>query len=158
MGHEDRRVIRTKKLIRDKFAELIEDKGLDKITIKDLTEKADINRGTFYLHFQDKYDLLEQSENELIENIKIIAMELHTINVEEWDQTNAPPTSALRYFAFLKEHAVFLKAILGPKGNPGFQNKLKQLMAEQIKAMFAQKNQEQTAVPSDYFVIVCCCL
>ncbi|WP_054637466.1 TetR/AcrR family transcriptional regulator [Thalassobacillus sp. C254] len=66
LNSNDRRVARTRTLIRNTFAELIVEKGLDRVTIKDLTERADINRGTFYLHFQDKYDLLEQSEEKFL--------------------------------------------------------------------------------------------
>lgn len=57
----DRRVRRTKQAINKAFKELITEKEFDKITINDLSERADVNRGTFYLHYTDKYDLLDQS-------------------------------------------------------------------------------------------------
>ena len=49
----DRRTRRTKKLLTDAFLELLSSKKLNEITIKELCDKADINRGTFYLHYQD---------------------------------------------------------------------------------------------------------
>lgn len=54
----DRRIVRTKKDIKETFISLLEEKGFEKISVSDLTEHANINRGTFYLHYQDKYDLL----------------------------------------------------------------------------------------------------
>jgi AcrR family transcriptional regulator len=60
----DPRIIRTRKLIMDAFIRLSQQKDFDNITIKDITEKATINRATFYYHFSDKYDLLEQVINE----------------------------------------------------------------------------------------------
>lgn len=56
------RVLQTKRMIRDALTLLMEEKGFEGITVRDLAEKAAINRGTFYLHYKDKYDLLEQSD------------------------------------------------------------------------------------------------
>ena len=49
---------------------LIEEKDFQKITIHEIAERADINRGTFYLHFLDKYDMMDHFENEMIEKSK----------------------------------------------------------------------------------------
>ena len=56
----DLRIQRTQKAIIDTFYELLEEKHFSQITIIDICEKALINRGTFYTHFQDKYQLLEK--------------------------------------------------------------------------------------------------
>lgn len=66
---EDRRIRKTKEAIKYALIDLLKHKTLEKITIKDITESADINRGTFYLHYLDKYDLLEQIEDEYIERL-----------------------------------------------------------------------------------------
>lgn len=60
----DPRVMRTRKLIMNAFIHLSKIKHFDSITIKDITEEATINRATFYHHFTDKYELLEQVMNE----------------------------------------------------------------------------------------------
>ena len=67
---EDRRIRRTKKLLREGLAELMQEKDFKDITVKDITERADLNRGTFYLHYCDTYDLLEKMENEIIQNFE----------------------------------------------------------------------------------------
>lgn len=67
---EDRRVRRTRKMLRQGLAEMMKEKEFKDITVKDITDKVDLNRGTFYLHYKDTYDLLEKIEDEIIEKIK----------------------------------------------------------------------------------------
>ncbi|WP_091495646.1 TetR/AcrR family transcriptional regulator [Amphibacillus marinus] len=61
----DRRSIRTKTGIKQAFLTLLNNKTISKITISELTELADIGRGTFYLHYQDIYDLYSEVEQEM---------------------------------------------------------------------------------------------
>lgn len=57
----DPRVRRTRNLIEQAFGELLTEKGFQFITVQDITERAEINRATFYAHFPDKFALLEHS-------------------------------------------------------------------------------------------------
>ena len=68
MGTEgmDRRVRKTRKQLRDCLILLLKEKKIQDITVRELTEMADLNRGTFYLHYKDVFDLLEQTETELL--------------------------------------------------------------------------------------------
>lgn len=63
----DRRIRRTKRLLRQALAELMNEKEFKDITVKEITERADLNRGTFYFHYTDTYDLKDKIENELID-------------------------------------------------------------------------------------------
>lgn len=56
---EDPRAIRTRKLLVDSFQQLIRMKNFDQITVKDITDLASVNRATFYAHFVDKFDMLD---------------------------------------------------------------------------------------------------
>ena len=58
MTKEDRRVRRTRKLLRDAFMALLSEKEYEAITVQDIIEKADVARSTFYAHYLDKKDLL----------------------------------------------------------------------------------------------------
>lgn len=62
----DLRIQRTRKNIINAFIELRASKPLEKITIKELSDLAFINKATFYTHYKDIYDLAEQLENEAI--------------------------------------------------------------------------------------------
>ena len=65
----DRRVAKTKKGIMNAFLELRSKKALEKITVRELCEKAEINKSTFYSHFRDIYDLSEYLETQLADEV-----------------------------------------------------------------------------------------
>lgn len=67
---EDRRVRRTQKLLKESLMELMSEKAFKDITIKDITERADLNRGTFYLHYADTYELLVATENGVLDDFQ----------------------------------------------------------------------------------------
>ena len=79
----DRRILKTKERIRDVFIELLSEKPLKSITVKELTGRADINRATFYLHYNDVFDLLEQLEHEIIEQFEIICESFNQVFTDE---------------------------------------------------------------------------
>lgn len=64
----DRRTAYTRMVIRDALYELLKAKRLPQITVKEICERADINRATFYRNYQDIYDLFEKTEEELTES------------------------------------------------------------------------------------------
>ncbi len=66
----DRRIRKTRAALKSALIELINEVGFDCITVNDICDRADINRGTFYLHYQDKFELIERVENEIIEGIQ----------------------------------------------------------------------------------------
>jgi AcrR family transcriptional regulator len=61
----DPRVKRTRSLILQAFGELLAEKGFEAISVQDVTDKAEINRATFYKHFVDKYALLDYTIKDL---------------------------------------------------------------------------------------------
>lgn len=67
---EDRRIRRTQKLLKESLGGLMSEKAFKDITIKDITERADLNRGTFYLHYPDTYGLLKAMENDVLEDFQ----------------------------------------------------------------------------------------
>jgi len=63
-GRVDPRVRRTRQMLQKAFDDLLEEKGFSNITVNDIAERADVNRATFYLHFEDKYALLRYNLRE----------------------------------------------------------------------------------------------
>jgi len=63
---ENRKVRYTKMVIRDSLMELMKTKSILSVSIKDICELADISRSTFYAHYKDQYDLLQQIEEETL--------------------------------------------------------------------------------------------
>ena len=61
----DPRVKRTRSLILRSFEGLLAEKGFESISVQDVTDKAEVNRATFYAHFHDKYELLDYSISQM---------------------------------------------------------------------------------------------
>lgn len=72
----DRRVIKTKRAIRNAFAALIAEKDLNDITIKDISDVADINRKTVYNYYGGIHEILDEIENELVSSFEKVIQEI----------------------------------------------------------------------------------
>ena len=83
----DRRVRKTRAQLRQGLAELLKEKSIKEITVKELVEKVDINRSTFYLHYTDIYDMMEKIENELTGEIEDL---IHTHPVSPFNEDSFP--------------------------------------------------------------------
>ena len=71
----DRRWLKTKKAVKTALVELMSEKDISQITVKELAQKADINRKTFYTHYTSIYDISDEIENEMIQNLKRLIQE-----------------------------------------------------------------------------------
>ena len=151
----DVRILQTKRLIRDAFTMLMEEKGFEGITVRDLAERAAINRGTFYLHYTDKYDLLKQCEDEIIQKILMIIEEVEKAIVNTAIisiSQNEPLPFLVTLLEYFFDNSLFLKCILGPMGDPSFQIKLKNVMKKNfLQKLLKHINTDEMIVPIDYF-------
>ncbi|MEA4816208.1 MAG: TetR/AcrR family transcriptional regulator [Lachnospiraceae bacterium] len=69
---EDRQTKRSKRLLKQGLLELMGEKKFTDITVRDITERSDLNRGTFYLHYSNTYDLLTKLESEMFADVQAI--------------------------------------------------------------------------------------
>lgn len=60
MSKVDRRILKSQEAIKKAVIELMSKKNFDEITIQNISDKANVSRGTIYLHYLDKYDLLDK--------------------------------------------------------------------------------------------------
>ncbi len=118
-GNEDLRVRRTRKLLQTALMELTIQKGFDSVTVTDICEQAMVNRATFYRHYVDKYDLLDQYMNELYELLD------QSQGEPSLDSPKGPPEGLVRMLEHLRNHADFYRAMLGPKGYPLFAERIR---------------------------------
>lgn len=79
MARQDKRPIRTKKSIKEALLQLVSEKDLSKITVCELVERANISRKTFYLHYKDITDILEEVEMDLVKLLKESLMQDKTV-------------------------------------------------------------------------------
>lgn len=134
MNQESQRVTETKERIRDAFFELYATKKIERISIKEITEKAQLNRGTFYVYYKDIYDLLEKTEDELIEELidkikSIIVMILREEDIEGF----LPPLD------FYQRYSKFLRVLLSSNGDPHFIHKIKSIIKKTLRELFREE-------------------
>ncbi|KGE18858.1 TetR/AcrR family transcriptional regulator [Paenibacillus wynnii] len=151
----DLRVIRTKESIRHALVELINEKGFEAITVKDLTTRAKINRGTFYAHYQDKFDLMTKCEEEIMLDLSRLTKQSYpsVIAALETDsQTLNPFSFTVSLFEYLNVNSGFMKAVLGPKGDLSFQTRWKKFMWDTLYGNNpnAFMKEENLLVPGQY--------
>lgn len=122
----DRRVRKTKKLLLSAIIKLMSEKKVNKITVKELTELADINRSTFYLYYDDIFDMVDKIESEIIKNFSIAFEEFSTK-----DATYENTVSFFTYlFEFVKNNSSMCKILLGPDGEYSFIEKFKNAIVD----------------------------
>ena len=122
----DRRVRRTKRLLTKSLTSLMKEKRINKITVTELTERADVNRSTFYLYYKDIYDMIERIETDMFEDFSIELNKLY--------QSEPKRESTLAFFSFvfdfIRENADICKILLGQDGDYNFLNKFKEAIIE----------------------------
>ena len=89
----DKRIRRSRRLLKEGLLSLLEQKDFKDITAKDITEQADLNRGTFYLHYGDTKELLGSIEDDIVSGIQAIIDE--HIDEEEQSDSLAPVLDVL---------------------------------------------------------------
>ena len=94
------------------------------ITVKELCELTDLNRGTFYLHYRDIYDLSEQMENEIILKFEEL------LNLSTAEVANNPQLVICKTFELIKQNADFCTCLLSNNGEMTFFNKLKTIIRD----------------------------
>lgn len=114
---------------------ILEKKDISKISVKEICKNADINRTTFYNHYNDQYDLMRKLENELIENIGI-----HLAKYTR-DGTDVALVEILEeIFEYIKENAKLCKILLSEKGNLDFQKRIMMLVYDKDISNLFNKN------------------
>ena len=121
----DRRVRKTKAQLREGLAHPMLEKSIKEITVKELVDKVDINRSTFYLHYADIYQMLQQIEEEALDNIT------HILENCPVDFSNNESTLEFvtKFFAILDSDKDLCRALLGPHGDMAFVEQIENLLA-----------------------------
>lgn len=129
----DRRTLKTKKAIRDALAELMTDRELQKVTVKDITDLADINRGTFYKHYLDVYDLYEKTEQEILIEIGMLVLDLEEL----------PPDKIFSaVIEYIDENRTIFRMIFSPNASGALRAKFSKC----IDGLFRQTESEKLGI------------
>lgn len=127
MGIEpvDRRVRKTRRQLRECLITLLKEKKVQDITVRELTDMANLNRGTFYLHYKDVFDLLEKTEAELQEDFNQLVCKHDAVDLKQ-----RPSVIFNEIYSLVYDNADLIEILLGENGDLNFVNRLKQLIRE----------------------------
>lgn len=117
------------------------EKGFAAVTVRDLTQRAQVNRSTFYRHYLDKYDLLNQYFDHLQAQVAQAAA-----NAEQAGDS-APervPAGLLLLVRHVQEHAEFYQVMLGAHGDQAFVHRFRQLPEQRYRVLFARFDKAAT--------------
>lgn len=120
MEYVDNRVRYTKTVLQQALLKILQTKNIDKVTIKELCEQAQVNRGTFYLHYSTPNDLLLEIEQQFIdENLAFFSPYFH----------GGYETSYMAaLFAGILKNKELCQVIMGKNGNPKFLERVKNMV------------------------------
>lgn len=113
----------TRKIILNAFWTVYQQKPIDQITVKDISDMAHVHRSTFYRYFSDVYDLLNQFEQQILDKIKITLERAHNTQEVTDLLSHAGVTVGV-----LKEYAPSIYHLTSPSGDSRFRSKLCELM------------------------------
>ena len=124
---EYRSAIRSRRMIREAYMELLKEKDLSKITVTDIITRADLNRATFYAHYPDVRGVTEEIENEIIEKMLEVLKEFQFTNF-----FRNPAPLLLKASRYLEEDADFYRILVRANGSEIFMEKLKKVFADHM--------------------------
>lgn len=129
------KVVETEAAIQAAFIELLQTKSFEKISVSDITNLAHINRGTFYLHYVDKYALLDHYENRLLDQIQdYFTNDFEGTMTYQSVKENGVYTYPVvqKTVGFIHQEFALWQVLLGLNGDPRFELKLKRIMKQAI--------------------------
>lgn len=121
----DRRVRKTRRQLKECLTKLLKEKKIQDITVRELSEMADINRGTFYLHYKDVFDLMDQIKKELIEEVESVLAK-HPVS----ELVVRPSLALSELFPLVQENVEIVSILIGENGDLNFVNHLKRIVSE----------------------------
>ncbi len=147
---QDRRVQRTRKMLREALEALILEEGYDEVSIQDITEKANLGRATFYLHFRDKDELLLEVMDQLVATF---FEQVPQGTAAQWHLEDTK--SIVKLFDFAAEHYDLYRILTIGSGGITAARQLHTSIAENLKVYLQselEQNGTEPAVPIDFIV------
>jgi AcrR family transcriptional regulator len=129
---EDLRIQRTRKLLRQALFELTTEQGFAAVTVRDIAARAMVNRSTFYRHYLDKYDLL----NQYLEELQALTVEAAALAAPSPEKV---PAGLLVLIRHVQEYAEFYRVMLGPHGDQTFTYRFRQLSETRYRTLFSRR-------------------
>lgn len=147
---QDRRIARSQRALRRALIELMEERGLSAITVGELCARADLNRGTFYNHFESIDQLLAVFENEIMAGLapfKDAIGRVSLIDLARSKFSGRPFPFLVELFDYLRGEGDFLHAVLGPGGDVRFGPRVKDSICTDLICGILHKRYTENPTP-----------
>lgn len=125
MTKVDRRILKSQEALKKAIIELMSEKNFDDITIQDLSDRANVSRGTIYLHYLDKYDLLDKLIEEHINELRSLCRSASELDFIE---------ATLIWTEYLESNYSFFSMMHASKGAPYFRNRFLNFLVDEFRA------------------------
>ncbi|MED4228759.1 TetR/AcrR family transcriptional regulator [Neobacillus cucumis] len=143
MSKVDRRITKSQEAIKKAVTELMSEKSFDDITIQDIADRADVNRGTIYLHYMDKYDLLDKMIEEHINNLRELCHAASEMTFQEGNYV---------WFEYFEDNYLFFSTMLASKGAPTFRSRFLELVIEEYRPEVDTSEGKNQGLSEDVFL------
>lgn len=143
MNVGDLRVVKTRASIKKAFITLLFEKDFDTISIKEITEFAQIGRKTFYLHYIDKYDLLDQIVSEKLTELEQISEAKKSLGIQEGTQL---------WFEFFENNRTFFMKIFNINNASNYKKKLLHFIEEEFKKKVPTRVATEKGLDYDLYI------
>ncbi|WP_035512698.1 TetR/AcrR family transcriptional regulator [Halalkalibacillus halophilus] len=138
----DRRKKYTRMILKETLIELLYKKSISSITVKELCEQADINRSTFYTHYQDHYDLLNKIEDELANDLSSY---LQRYNFSEQEESVKMTQKLVEY---VQENQKIFNTLLNHNADPAFEKRMSDIARQFLMSNWEKVNHTNSAQSS----------
>lgn len=145
---ENQRIKLTRKLLKNSLIELMHSKSINKITIKEICERAELNRSTFYLYYSDQYALLNEIEGELLEQAQSHLQKI----ASRYDSMQYLETLLI----YIKENADIFQTLLCHQESLHFQSAFVKTSFQNLKQNLPLDCSEQVRDYVYYYLIMGC--
>jgi len=146
---KNRRTSKSKKELKNALILLMEKKNFRTITITDIVTLADLNRGTFYKHYQTKEELLNELIDDVLEDL-IKAYKDPYLHTDKF-MVSELTTSSIKIFEHVVSYSNFYTIIVNSNVLPGFQNKICDILKELTKQDLVEVNNTNNNINIELF-------
>lgn len=143
MGKEDLRVKKTKQNINESFLKLFYTNDFEQITVKDITEQAEIGRKTFYLHYLDKYDLVDSIVKKMFDELEEVCEMKRGIGLKKGSEI---------WFNYFDDHRLFFTHLFQMPNSNTYKNQLKEVIIDQLSENVDKKLIEEQGLDFTLFL------
>jgi AcrR family transcriptional regulator len=142
MNKVDRRILKSQESIKNAFIELMLEKDFDKITVKDICVDANVGNRTFYLHYLDKFDLLDKLIEEHLAELKVICRQKKDKGLAE---------GTIIWFEYFEQNKSFFAPLFLSNGTIKFRNRFLNFVIEEIKEKVDMENGKNKGISEEVY-------